>query len=377
MTPRVFSLATADRAKVLKELLRGRSGEHHIVAIQDYPDPDAISSGLAYREIARTFGITADITYEGVISHPENLALVSLLEIDLSRYDEPFSLSGYDAAVFVDNQGTTTRLATRLAEAGVPTLAVIDHHAPQDLLEPIFSDIRPVGAAATLFAEYLASGVFLELDRSNSRHVQLATALLHGLHSETVGFIHAEGPEYAAAAFLSAYADTDLLEQVLCIQKSSATMETIEAALGSRVIREELSLAGVGYLSWADRDAIPQAADFLIMESDVTTAIVYGIVVGKEGRESIIGSLRTSSQTLNVDGFLKRALGQDRAGKYYGGGRTRAGGFEIDLDFLSDESIDEVERAAKWRLVEREVRWKLFEAAGIEIENTRNAPDDC
>src|SRR5690606_37970654 len=94
-------------------------------------------------------------------------------------------LAHYDAAVFVDNQGTTTKLAGRLKEAGVPTLAVIDHHEPQDLLDPIFSDIRPVGAAATLLTEYIASGVFFRMDADNSNHVQLATALLHGLHSET------------------------------------------------------------------------------------------------------------------------------------------------------------------------------------------------
>ena len=35
-----------------------------------------------------------------------------------------------------------------------------------------------VATAATLFAEYLASGVFLSLDRLNHHHVNLATALL-------------------------------------------------------------------------------------------------------------------------------------------------------------------------------------------------------
>jgi nanoRNase/pAp phosphatase (c-di-AMP/oligoRNAs hydrolase) len=208
--------------------------------------------------------------------------------------------------------------------------------------------------------------VFLELDRANADHVKIATALMHGLHSETVGFIHAERPEYAAAAFLSAYADTELLEQVLCIQKSRGTMETIQAALGRRIIREGLSLAGVEYLRWEARDAIPQAADFLLKEENVNTAIVYGIVIGQDGRESVIGSLRTNSMTLRVDTFLKQALGKDRAGRHYGGGRPRAGGFEIDLDFLAEESADSSERSAKWALVERQVRRKVFEASGSE-----------
>src|SRR5690554_6110912 len=139
----------ASPAKELAELLRSRSGERHVVAIQDYPDPDAISSALAYRAIASGFGIEADVMYEGLISHPENLALVNLLDIDLLCYEPSTELERYDAAVFIDNQGTTTRLTKRLQEAGVPTLAVIDHHDPQDLLDPVFRDVRPVGAAAT------------------------------------------------------------------------------------------------------------------------------------------------------------------------------------------------------------------------------------
>jgi nanoRNase/pAp phosphatase (c-di-AMP/oligoRNAs hydrolase) len=154
-------------------------------------------------------------------------------------------------------------------------------------------------------------------------------------------------------------------------------METIEAALENRIARDGLCVAGVGYLPWSDRDAIPQAADFLLTESNVSTVVVYGIVAGNEGRESIIGSLRASSPTFDVDGFLKRTLGRDRAGKYYGGGRARAGGFEIDLDFLADESIDDTERAAKWGLVEREVRSKLFDAAEVGEGTTGDAPDDC
>lgn len=337
-----------------------------MVALQDFPDPDAISSGLAYREMVKAFGISVDIVYEGLISHPENLALVNLLNIELTRYSEGASLEQYDAAVFVDNQGTTTRLTRRLKDAGIPTLAVIDHHDPQDLLDPIFSDIRSVGAAATIFTEYLQSGVFLMLDRNSQQHIQLATALLHGLHSETGGFVKAEAAEFVAAAFLGSIADRDLLQRVLCIQKSRGTMDTIQAALGRRIMRGGLSLAGVGYVRWGDRDAIPQAADFLLKEENVNTAIVYGIVSSRNGRESIMGSLRTTNATMGVDAFLKQALGKDRMGDYYGGGRSWAGGFEIDLDFLAEGGDDLEEREVKWALYERQIRRKLFEAAGLE-----------
>ncbi|HEU4559247.1 MAG TPA: DHH family phosphoesterase, partial [Longimicrobium sp.] len=295
----------------LARLLEARRGERHIVAIQDFPDPDAISSGMAYREIAAAYGINTDIMYEGVISHPENLALINLLDIQVLRWARDVDLERYAAAIYVDNQGTTTHLAERLKDAGVPTLAVVDHHDPQDYLDPIFSDVRPLGAAATIFAEYLQSGTVLKLEAGNLAHVRLATALMHGLHSETDGFVRARPPEYQAAGYLSRFMDSDLLEKVLCVQKSHATLRVIEHALHSRTVRNGFSVAGVGFLRWADRDAIPQAADFLLSEENVHTAIVYGIVTGEDGREVVSGSLRTTNATLGVDGFLKKALGKD------------------------------------------------------------------
>jgi nanoRNase/pAp phosphatase (c-di-AMP/oligoRNAs hydrolase) len=360
----------------LREHLETRRGETHIVAIQDFPDPDAISSAIAYREIVRSFDIEVDIVYEGQISHPENLALVNLLEIELTRFSEARSLDRYDAAVFIDNQGATTRLTPRLKELGIPTFAVIDHHDPADLLDPVFSDIRPVAAAATILVEYLRGGAFCTLEPTNVQHVQLATALMHGLHSETDGFIRAGATEYDAASYLSRLIDTNLLERVLCVQKSRGTMDTIRAALARRTIRGGLSVAGVGYIRWGDRDSIPQAADFLLTEENVHSAVVFGIVRGDDAREVVSGSLRTNNATLGVDSFLKRALGNDPRGRPYGGGRSRAGGFEIEIGFLRDAGDDRESREMKWTLFDRQVRRKLFHAAGLEEDESESLVAD-
>ena len=115
------------------------------------------------------------------------------------------------------------------------------------------------------------------------------------------------------------------------------------------------SLAGVGYLRHADRDAIPQAADFLITEENVHTAIVYGIVQGEGERELVVGSVRTSKVTLDVDQFLKTALGSDFRGRHYGGGRNRAGGFEIPVGFLEGTNDPEHMRL-KWDTRKRKTR---------------------
>lgn len=356
------------RARAFAQFLARHKGERHLAALQDFPDPDAISSALAYRALADKFDIGVDIVYEGRISHQENMALVQSLDIELTRFAEGLPLDRYDGAVFIDNQGTTTRLTDRLAQANVKTLAIIDHHAPQGLLTPEYSDVRPVGAAATIFTDYIRSGEIMTLAKENESHVQLATALVHALRTETLGFIRAGAEEYAAGAFLSQYHDARLLESILRVQRSRGTMEVIQIALTDRIVREGFSLAGVGYLGHADRDAIPQATDFLLSEENVHTAIVYGILVGEGEREVVTGSMRTSKLTLDIDQYLKSALGSDGRGRYYGGGRARAGGFEIPVGFLEGQ-LDGEQMRLKWEAFDQQIRGRLLRAAGIQDDD--------
>lgn len=355
-----------ERARDFARFMREHAGQTHIIALQDYPDPDAISSALAYRAMAAEHDIEADIVYDGRVSHQENLALVHLLDIELIRFSDTLPLERYDGAVFLDNQGTTTRLTDHFDAAGLAALAIIDHHAPQGLLEPEFSDIRPVGAAATILVDYLRSGEVLELDPNKVEHVRLATALVHGLRSETNHFIGAGPEEFMAAASLAPLMDAQLLEAILRVQRTRGTMEVIRVALTDRVARGGFSLAGVGYLRHTDRDAVPQATDFLLTEENVHTAICYGILLGEGEREVVVGSVRTSKLTLDVDEFLKSSLGTDFRGRYYGGGRSRAGGFEIPIGFL-EGTTDTDQMKLKWDAFNRQIRAKLLRAAGIEV----------
>lgn len=355
----------AERARQFRAFLKAHSGQRHCVALQDYPDPDAIAGAFAYRLLGAVFDIDVDILYEGRVSHQENLALVHMVDIDMTRVTDSLPLAHYDGAVFIDNQGTTTRLTDRLHAAAVPTVAIIDHHAPQGVLEAAYTDIRPIGAAATIFTDYLRSGEVLTLDESRSAHVHLATALVHALRSETNGFIRAGPEEYAAGAFLSRFADHQLLEAILRVQRSRGTMDVIRVAVTDRIVRGGFSIAGVGYLRHADRDAIPQATDFLHTEENVHTAIVYGILQGQGDREVIVGSVRSSRVTVDVDQYLKTALGSDARGRYYGGGRSGAGGFEIPVGFLEGPAESD-QMQLKWDAFNKQIRGKLLRAAGLD-----------
>src|SRR5256714_15589786 len=165
------------------------------------------------------------------------------------------------------------------------------------------------------------------------QHVRLATALMHGIRSETLGLIRARQEELEAASFLSRFTDFSLLENILSVKRSKQVMDVIRQALENREIRESYSISGVGFLRMEDRDSIPQAADFLLTEENIHTAIVYGIIM-KGDREMVVGSMRTSKVTLNPDEFLKEALGATEAGRYHRGGGGGAPWFSRSLGIL-------------------------------------------
>jgi nanoRNase/pAp phosphatase (c-di-AMP/oligoRNAs hydrolase) len=328
------------------------------VILQDFPDPDALSCAWTYKLIAQQYEIYCDIVYAGMLSHQENIALVKLTGLPAQRWTIQAAkekLSAYQGCVFVDNQGTTTQLMALVQQAELPIVAVIDHHSSQDDLKPQFLDIRPqTRATATIFTHYLQAGL-LKLDSSNSEHIKCATALMHGLRSDTNRLMQAQEEDFMAAAYLSRFYDAQLLNAVLQASRSKRVMEVIERSLRNRVLQNNFSIAGVGYLRYDDRDAIPQAADFLV------TAVVYGIVRDEdEDLEIVIGSLRTNKLTLDPDEFIKESFGQDAQGRFFGGGRSMAGGFEIPMGFLSGFNENQDYTRIKWEVYDAQIKQKLF-----------------
>lgn len=353
-----------DPAEALEKLLKKHSGSHQLVLLQDFPDPDALSAAWAYRLIASTYSIQCDIYYSGTLSHQENIALVKLTNLPAKRWptqakDIP-DLSQYQGYVLIDTQGTTSHLTNTVREAKLPLVLVIDHHASQGKLDAELADIRPdIHATATMMAQYLKAGL-VQLDRSNSTHVKCATALMHGLRSDTSQLMQASEPDFLAAAYLSQYYDAQLLSAVLQASRSRRVMDVIERSLRNRHMQNSVSIAGVGYLRYEDRDAIPQAADFLITEENVHTAVVYGIIHDEdEEKELVIGSLRTNKITLDPDEFIKEAFGKDAQGRFFGGGRSTAGGFEIPIGFLSGYYENSDYNRQKWEVFDKQIKQKL------------------
>ncbi|HEX9795732.1 MAG TPA: bifunctional oligoribonuclease/PAP phosphatase NrnA [Anaerolineales bacterium] len=356
----------------LATLLEQHRGQRHLIVLQEYPDPDAISSAMAHRWISRRFDIESDIVYGGQISHQENRALVKLTGLDLIRYRDGIDIGAYDGAVFLDNQGTTAgEIVAALQQARVPILAVIDHHEPQGVLQPQLKDIRRIGATASMYASYLREGL-LELDPEEPEDVKVTTALMHGIMSDTGDFLRATEADFEGAAFLSRYRDIGLLEQIMSQSRTEQTMRILQRALESRQLVNGNAIVGVGTFDARDRDAIPQAADLLLTESQVHTAIAFGILLREEGEPLMVGSLRTSKLTMNPDDFIKSVFGRADDGSYFGGGKPSAGAFELPLRYV-DAELGQGNPATTWPVYERAVKDRLV--AKLAAADDEGRPD--
>ncbi|WP_353930940.1 bifunctional oligoribonuclease/PAP phosphatase NrnA [Okeanomitos corallinicola TIOX110] len=362
------------KSEELKKTLTAHRHERHLVILQDFPDPDALSSAWTYQLIAQQYDIKCEIVYAGTLSHQENIALVKLTNLPAQRWTmqtlKSKDLSSYQGFVLIDNQGTTSQLLKVVEQSGIPLIVLVDHHSLQGELKAEFADVRPhVRATATIFTQYLQLGL-LALDSSISQHIKCATALMHGLRSDTNRLMQAQEEDFMAAAYLSRFYDAQLLNAILQANRSKRVMDVIERSLKNRIVQNNFSIAGVGYLRYDDRDAIPQAADFLVTEENVHTAVVYGIVHDEdEELEIVIGSLRTTKLTLDPDEFIKEAFGQDSTGRFFGGGRTGAGGFEIPMGFLSGSNENSAYAKMKWEVFDAQIKQKL-----LKLVNPKDHP---
>jgi nanoRNase/pAp phosphatase (c-di-AMP/oligoRNAs hydrolase) len=338
-------LEKSTHGQELISLLKEREGENHLVILQGTPDPDAISSAMALQFLGTLYDIETTILCFVKPSHQENRALVKRLGIDLLVYDEnKMDWSDYSAYSIVDSQKYYTPVDNYLEENEITFLAFVDHHR-EDITTPPhakFIDIRPyVSSTASILCEYLQLAFPKGLEPADAEHTKLATALMHGIRSDTQKLVSATRLEYKAAQFIAPCVDTNVIEMIERQVLTASMLGILENALVRRRVHDNFIFSDVGYVRASDRDGIPQAAELLLQREGTDTVLVVGVVDDK----TIDGSLRTRSETISPDEFLKGFLGASpENGLYYGGGNIKdRGGFQIPLGFLGrHEDKDQV-----------------------------------
>jgi nanoRNase/pAp phosphatase (c-di-AMP/oligoRNAs hydrolase) len=350
------------KRQALENVLQSIAGAPTVVLITGHPDPDALGSALAHQRICAELGVPCTIANVLPVSHRQNRAMVKLLNIDMQQVTSADDLAGFKYLSLVD---TSTPEPTIDLPADLKLLTVVDHHKPAEV-DAAFSDIRPtMGASSSIYAEYLSQGLApLNEHRDSSR---VATGLLFGIQTDTNDFALATSPDFAAAAYVRAHCDTDILKRLSRRVVTASGMSILGRALSNILVVRDFALAGVGQVTAGERDTIATTADFIMQREDIDTVLVYGIV-----EDRIDGSLRTDSPSVEPATFLHTVFGKDRAGKPYGGGRADKGGFQIPLGVLAEcEDQD-----ALWNIVEQIVRTRLVKVVpDIEREYERRQSD--
>ena len=354
--------APRSQTDVLYAALKGASGKKVLICIKGYPDPDNIATSLALQFMAAQFNIASTIVHFEQISHHENRALVKKLDLDIEEYTEQFDYKAYDYYAINDSQNA--ELPIKLPET-CKLLAFVDHHKRLGGIKGEFVDIREdVGSTSAIYGEYLRDRRF-NFRGETLMETKIATALMHGIRSDTDNFVNAQALDYSSSEFLAKYVDKDLLFLISRQSIPAKTMDLTQVALQRKDIRGTFMFSGVGYVREEDRDGIGQCADYLLHREGIDTVVVYGVV----GGEVIDGSLRTKSHTLDPDKWIKDVFGMDQHGVYYGGGRKDKGGFQIPLGVFRHCSDKEL----LWILIKKTTDELFYEKIGVgDSENKGN-----
>ena len=261
--------------------------ERVLILLHNDPDPDALASGLALRNVLRRTKQTAIIAAIGGVTRPENLRMINLLDLHIELIT-PEQVAEYDRVAMVDVQPHYFAGAIDRVDL------VIDHHPEQPGYSAVFKDIRTdYGSTSTILSEHLRA-----VDANISERT--ATAMLYAIKSDTLFFNRqANRVDIEAFSFLYPLADAALIRKM---EGADITMERLEYVLKAKQQGRMAEQVFCAFLGTSPReDFIPYVADFYLQLENVKWTIVSGIV-----NDSLVISVRNLGYSRNAGEFVRK-----------------------------------------------------------------------
>jgi nanoRNase/pAp phosphatase (c-di-AMP/oligoRNAs hydrolase) len=278
------------RARVQQYQRYFADADRVLILLHNDPDPDALASGLALRNLLRRTKTTAIMGAMQGVTRPENLRMANMLDIHVEQIT-PASYQEFERIATVDVQphyfgGLLTRADL-----------VIDHHPEQPGYSAVFKDIRAdYGSTSTILTEHLRA-----VDVNISERT--ATAMLYAIKSDTLFFArHTNRVDLEAFTFLYPLADAALIRKMEGSEITLERLDYVKRASQTGILREQVFSAFIGEAP--REDFIPYTADFFLQLEDVKWTIVAGVVSG-----SLILSVRNLGYSRNAGEFVKRWFG--------------------------------------------------------------------
>ena len=278
------------RARVQQYQRYFADADRVLILLHNDPDPDALASGLALRNLLRRTKTTAIIGAMQGVTRPENLRMANMLDIHVEPVT-PASFSEFDRVATVDVQPHYFGGMLKRADL------VIDHHPEQPGYSAVFKDIRAdYGSTSTILTEHLRA-----VDVNISERT--ATAMLYAIKSDTLFFArHTNRVDLEAFTFLYPLADAALIRKMEGAEITLERLRYVNRASQDGVLKEQVFSAFIGEAP--REDFIPYTADFFLQLEDVKWTIIAGIVAG-----TFIVSVRNLGYSRNAGEFVKRWFG--------------------------------------------------------------------
>ena len=288
--PHLLDTVNRQRVDRIRSLFGDKEKIH--ILLQHDPDPDAIGSALALRELLGRNRATTPIVTFGEVTRPENLAMLRLLEIQIERVAHGELHKDKAKLALVDVQPPYFEQPLGRIDL------VVDHHPKRAPFTARFTDLRThYGATSSIFFEYLRAAGMEPSQR-------LATALLYGIKSDTL-FLE-RGSQFAdLEAFASLY---PLANRILItrMERPAFPREDMEA-LGRALSRVQLDngVAAIHVGEIRREDVIPQMAELCLQIEGVE----WGVVSGLCGDRVVI-SVRNVGYVKSAGERMKRLFDQ-------------------------------------------------------------------
>ncbi len=275
------------RARVQQYQRYFSDADRVLILLHNEPDPDAMASGLALRNVLRRTKTTAIIGAIQGVTRPENVRMVNLLDIHVEAITQE-SLKEYDRIAMVDVQphyfgGLIDRVDL-----------VIDHHPEQPGYTAVFKDIRPdYGSTSTILTEHLRA-----VDVNISERT--ATAMLYAIKSDTLFFNRSTNRvDLEAFSYLYPLSDAALILKMEGAEITGERLDYVLAAHRGGILSDQVFCAFLGTMP--REDFIPYVADFFLQLEDVKWTVIAGIV-----GETLVVSVRNLGYTKNAGEFVRR-----------------------------------------------------------------------
>jgi len=275
------------RARVQQYQRLFSDADRVLIMLHNDPDPDAMASGLALRNVLRRTKATAIIAAMQGVTRPENLRMTNLLDIHVETIT-PASIKEYDRVAMVDVQPHYFGGLVDHVDL------VIDHHPEQPGYTAIYKDIRAdYGSTCTILTEHLRA-----VDVNISERT--ATAMLYAIKSDTLFFNRQTNRvDVDAFSYLYPLADAALIRKMEGAEITVERLDYVMKAYRSSTLVDQVFC---GFLGMSPReDFIPYVADFFLQMEDVKWTAVAGIV-----NDSLVVSVRNLGYSKNAGEFVRR-----------------------------------------------------------------------